>query len=128
MEPREDAITVSVGLFSGRPNPEIVMAGQQAAQIAERVRVSVGKEPASPPPPPRLGSFYGFYLQAAPQLAKQLGVPENFSVYSGVITERTKREQRHWRDTAGLESFLMAAARDEGHGELLERAGAQRSR
>ncbi len=127
MKPQEDAIVVSVGLFSGRPNPEIVMSGDAASQIAERLRASIGKEATAPPPPPRLGFFYGFYLQAPARLARELGVPESFSVYSGVITEAGKREQRHWRDTAGLESFLMAAALREGHGELLEKAGVSAS-
>jgi hypothetical protein len=126
MKPPEKAISVSVGLFSGRPNPEIVITGEAASTLAERLRSSIGKESTHPPPPPRLGFFYGFYLQVPAKLAKELEVPENFSVYSGVITEQGQREQRYWRDTGGVELFLMETAFQQGHGELLEKAGAQR--
>jgi len=124
MEPGEDVITAIAGVFSGRPNPEIVLRGADATELAERLRKSVGKEPSNPPPPPKLGFFYGFQVHAPKKPAKDIGLPENFNVFSGVITEQQGREPRHWRDSGGVEQYLIAKAYEQGHGELLEKVGA----
>lgn len=127
MESGEDIITAIAGVFSGRRNPEVVLRGADAAQLAERLHAAVGRERSHPPPPPKLGVFYGFEVHTPAKLARELGVPENVNVFAGVVTDERGREQHHWRDTGGVEEYLLAKAWEQGHGELLEKVGAPRS-
>jgi hypothetical protein len=128
MESEADVITATAGVFSGRRNPEIVLSGTDASSFAERVRETLGKDPIHPPPPPKLGSYYGFQIHASKQLAKDRGIPEDFNIYSGVITEQNGREQRHWRDVGGVEDFLLGIAYERGHRELLDKVNAPQPR
>jgi len=125
MDSQADVITVTAGVYSGRRNPEFVLSGADASALAERARAARGHGPSNPPPPPKLGFYYGFKIHAPKKLAAEFGIPENFTVFSGVLTEHDGREQRHWRDASGVEELLLAVAYRE-HGELLERVSAPR--
>ena len=119
-----NVITAAVGIFSGRPNPEITLSGAEATTLAQRVREACGKEANHPPPQAKLGFYYGFQVSAPKHLASELGIPESFHVFAGVITQQSGREQHHWRDVSGAEEFLLTTAYARGHGELLERVNA----
>jgi hypothetical protein len=123
MEAKENRIAVSVGIFSGRPNPVIHLSGAGAEEFARLVTATIGKEPIHAPPLARLGQYYGFLVQMDGQSAKQLSVPIQLNVYLGVVSEGTGREQKHWRDVGNVERFLIEYSYSQGQGELLERVG-----
>ena len=81
----------------------------------------------APPPQAKLGFYYGFQVSTPKPLASELGIPESFSVFAGVITQQSGREQHYWRDVSGVEEFLLAASYAQGHGELLDRVNAPRT-
>lgn len=121
MEENKDAMVVKIGLFSGRPNPEMKLTDEMASQFADLVKLTVGKEPIHPPPPPKLGEFYGFLVQVPDQKAKELGLPVQATVFSGVLTDMTQKKQAYWRDEAGIERFLTRLAYEQGFGDLLRK-------
>ena len=121
MEGNKDAILVKIGLFSGMPNPEMNLTDEVASQFADLVKLTVGKEPIHPPPPPKLGEFYGFLVQVPDHKAKELGLPVQATVFSGVLTDMTQKKQAYWRDKAGIEQFLTRLAYEQGFGDLLRK-------
>ena len=128
MEAKENRIAVTVGIFSGRPNPIIHLSGARAEEFARMVTATIGREPIHAPPLPKLGQYYGFLVQMDGQLARQLSVPIQLNVYLGVVSEGTGREQRHWRDVGNVERFLIESSYSQGQGELLEKVGVARPR
>ena len=126
MASEPNVITATAGIFSGRPNPEIALSGTEATTLAQRVREARGKESPHPPPQAKLGFYYGFQVSGPKQLASELGIPEAFHVFAGVITQQSGREQHHWRDVSGVEQFLLETAYARGLGELLDRVNAPR--
>ena len=128
MEPKKDAITVTMGIFSGRPNPQLSLTGAPAEEFAGLVKATIGKEPIHPPPPPKLGFYYGFVVETPRELAARLALPAALGIYHGVLTEGKGREQKHWRDTANVERFLTEHAYKQGLGELLEKVGVGKPR
>lgn len=121
MEENKDAMVIKIGLFSGRPNPEMKLTDEMASQFADLVKLTVGKEPIHPPPPPKLGEFYGFLVQVPDQKAKELGLPVQATVFSGVLTDMTQKKKAYWRDKAGIERFLTRLAYEQGFGDLLRK-------
>jgi hypothetical protein len=128
MASEPNVITAAVGIFSGRPNPQITLSGADATALAQRVREARGKESNHPPPQAKLGFYYGFQVSAPKPLASELGIPETFNVFAGVITQQSGREPHHWRDESGVEEFLLTTAYAQGHGDLLDRVKAPRPR
>jgi hypothetical protein len=128
MRKEKDAITVTIGIYSGRPNPELSLTGEAGEELAKLLKTAVGQEPIHPPPAARLGHYYGFRVQLAEDLASRFDLPTEFSIYHGVVTEQRGRAQSHWRDVAKVEEFLIGKAYEEGHGDLLKKAGAERPR
>lgn len=125
MELKKDVFTAVIGVFSGRPNPEMSLSGETAEELANLVKTTIGQESIHPPPPPQLGYYYGFLVQLPKDLAKRFGLPEEFNVCHGVLTERIDREQKHWRDVAKVERFLINQAYKQGHGDLLKKVGVE---
>ena len=121
MESKKDEIIGIIGLFSGRPNPELSLKGEAAAQFADLIKSTIGKEPIHPPPPARLGYYYGFLVHVPKELAERFKLLMDYSIYHGVVTERKGREQKHWRDVANVEQFLITQAYDQDYGDLLEK-------
>jgi hypothetical protein len=123
MEPKHDAVTAIVGVFSGRRNPELPLTGEAVEKLADLIMAVRGKEPIHPPPPPKPGYYYGFVLRVPEELAERLGLPTDLRVYHGVLTEGEGRDQKHWRDVAGVERFPVDLAYKQGYGDLLEHVG-----
>src|SRR5262245_22113651 len=128
MQKPTDAITVTLGIFSGLPNPSLQLTGSDAEKLAERARSGFSGKSAHPPPRPRLGSFYGFHVDVAAGLQGRLQLPAEFSVFSGVLSATRDRKLVHWQDSGQLENFLLDEAQRAGHGELLAKAGVQPAR
>lgn len=127
MEENGDAIVVKIGVFSGRPNPEMSLTDDTAEKLADLVRATLGEESIHPPPPPRLGKFYGFLVQLPEQKSRALGLPAQVNVFSGVVTEMTAGKQKHWRDIREIGRFLLHLAYERGFGELLEQVGIEKA-
>ena len=120
-------VTVEIGLFSGRRNPQLSLTGEPLQRFAASVKTAIGKEPIHPPPAPRLGHYYGFFVRPSGDVAARLQLPPELDVYSGVLTERRGKEAKHWRDVDRVEQFLINQAFEQGYGGLLEKTGVQRS-
>lgn len=110
-------VTARLLIFSGRPDPEWTIEGDALATLAGLFRESVGKEPGYPPAPGGLG-YRGFLLRGD---GRQL--PSELLVFRGTLTEDPGPRARHWRDTAGLEAWLLSDARRRDHGPVLDNAG-----
>lgn len=121
MEKSIDAITVRIGIYSGRPNPEMTLTEEMASQFTDLLKSTIGKEPIHPLSHPKLGEFYGFLVQIPDDKIKLSGLPEQVSIVNGVLTSVTKKEQSHWRDVSGIEQFLIRMAYKKGFGDLLKR-------
>ncbi len=128
MQMKVDGINVTLGVYSGRPNPSLELSDNEANEFAGLARTALDGEPTAPPPPPQLGRFYGFYIETPADMQKRLRLPAQLSVYSGVVTEKQDRELRHWRDVANLERFLIKCAQRGGHSELLAKVGVEQAR
>lgn len=120
MELKKGTITAVIGVFSGRPNPELLLTGEVARELASLVKKTIGREPIHPPPPPKLWCYNGFLVQLPNELAQRFGLPTEFSVHHGVLTEREGHQEKHWRDVAEVERFLIDQAYEQGHGDLIE--------
>jgi hypothetical protein len=123
VDTQSDAVTVRVGIFSGRRNPEISLAGNLAQEFARRVRGALGGERVNAAPPARLGSYYGFFVKLPPEMERQYVLPAEISVFQGVVTAGGGTHQGSWRDASELERFLIDLAFEQGHGDLLVRSG-----
>lgn len=120
---REDEVIVTLGVFSGRPNPALNLDRDDAEKLAVMLHSVIGKETMHPPPHPKLGEFYGFFLKVPGELSEQLVLPRKMRVFSGVLTEEQDGEQKHWRDAKRIEEFLTVYAYEKGLGEFLELVG-----
>lgn len=128
MQMKTDAITVTLGIFSGRPNPSLALVGPDAEELARLASAGFDGKTSGPPPPFKLGLFHGFKVETPAALQSRFRLPAEFSVYSGVLTAKRNRELGHWQDVANLESFLLGHAQRAGYGELLARVGVQQAR
>lgn len=118
-----NVITVVVGIFSGRPNPELQLSGSESDELAALLKASIGREPIHAPPAPKLGQFYGFTIHVPPLLANQLDIPSVVSVHQGVVRTGREKDVQHWRDVGHVQNFLIERAYRQGHGDLLEKVG-----
>jgi hypothetical protein len=125
MNEREEDLTIVLGVFSGRPNPRLELTGAQAGEFAHLLGEVVGRESGNPPPPAKLGLYYGFYASVPQSLARKLAIAREMTIYSGVVTTGTMGKQTHWQDRVGIEAFLADIAIANGFGELLKQTRAE---
>lgn len=124
MANEDEQITVKIGVFSGRENPDFPLDAAAQDEFANRMRSTIGTKPANPPAPPRLGQFYGFLVMVPAASARELDLPEAIEIRSGVVSPASPRtDNAHWQDAAGLEQFLIEQAVAAGHGEILQEYG-----
>lgn len=117
-EPSRD-ITIRLLIFSGRPDPEWSPDERKARELHEKLVEAIGREPIHPPPPGGLG-YRGFLVG----LTNRGRRGREVVVFRNVLTEQEHERQAHWRDVTGVERWLLQEARNEGHGEILDAAGA----
>ena len=120
-------ITVNVGIFSGRPNPEMTLVDDEAETVAGMLREVIGGRATHPQPRPKLGRFYGFLIKPSAEIAKRMELPAEVSIYEGIVAEPKKSAESGWRDLVGLEQLLLEHALRNDFGELLERVGVDTS-
>jgi hypothetical protein len=107
----EPSAAVRLFIFSGVPDPNWTLAGEAAQDLLARVREIVRGEPTQAPPPGGLG-YRGFLVQSH----GATDVPPEFVVFNGVLSAGPE----HWRDTAGLEDWLLMDARRHDQGPVLD--------
>jgi hypothetical protein len=111
---------IKIGLYSGRPNPEIELTEEMASQLAERVKSTIGKEKLPSPAPPKLGEFFGFLIITPPEKAKKLGIPQYASVNRKIFAEQVDKKEECWYDVGGIEDYLIELSYEKGFGEDLK--------
>ncbi len=122
-----ELITVKIGVFSGRENPEFSLNETSAERFIELLRSILGGEPATPLSAPKLGQFYGFLISMPGKMAREKELPESVEVRERVVTAGTSRDKgASWRDGVGLLPFLVGLAYEAGHGEVLQEYGVER--
>jgi hypothetical protein len=97
---------VELDMFSGRPNPTWTMAGEEGAEVWDRI----ASLPAAGTrqEPDHLG-YRGFVLRRGTKQAR---------VYKGLIWIYEGSTTRVLRDTSGVETTLIDAARARGFGDV----------
>lgn len=108
--------TVRLLIFSGRADPELVLEDGEEGKLSERLAQAIEGEPVHPPPEGGLG-YRGFHVRLHQHEAKG---PDEFSVFRGVVTQHRGRRVVHWRDIGDIEELLLAEARRQGWGEILD--------
>ncbi|MBV6440209.1 MAG: hypothetical protein EPGJADBJ_01872 [Saprospiraceae bacterium] len=126
MEKQENAITITIGVYSGRRNPEMPLGDNKSRELLNMLKKAKGGESIHQPPPAKLGQFYGYYIQLPQNVSKEYGLSSEYNVYYGVVTEISGREEHHWRDTNKVEQYLTELAFEQGYGELLEKFGVKK--
>jgi hypothetical protein len=114
-----DQPTVFLQVYSGQPDPSWALEGEVLQAVVERLRAARAQKTSERVPPPVLG-YRGFRI--ASPAANDL--PETATVWRGVIVALVGEKTETWSDEADLEGLLLEDARQRGHGELLEAAGA----
>jgi hypothetical protein len=110
--------TVTLEVYSGRPNPSWPLEGELLATVMERVGDLTGSAEPGRAPTPALG-YRGFRLEYL-----GAGAPDAVFVGRGTVTVVRGKEAEHRGDAVGLERLLLGDAADRGYRDLLEAAGA----
>lgn len=101
-----ERMTVELDVFSGRPNPKWTLTEGEAVQVEERLR---DLPQASEAKQPGLG-YRGFVLMKGKR---------RVVVGSGVVRTEEAGQSRTYRDSKGLEGYLLGLARAQGYGKAL---------
>jgi hypothetical protein len=115
-------ITVRLRIFSGRPDPEWTLDPGAVDEFARRVGEALGGARVNTPPEGGLG-YRGFEIRGG----RTLGLPNELTVFRGVVSDRSEKAGAHWIDSASLEQLLLDDARGRGLAQLLEAGGASPS-
>jgi hypothetical protein len=112
------APTVRLLIYSGRPDPEWSVGSDELPGLVGLLRRVMGAEEIHPLPAAALG-YRGFLVRGVSVGDR----PTDFNVLRRVVTERSGTRTRHWRDTAGVERWLLEQARGRGYGAVLASEG-----
>ncbi|MFQ6029929.1 MAG: hypothetical protein ACE5Q6_20845 [Dehalococcoidia bacterium] len=115
------SVIIRLFIFSGRPDPEWTLGEQATQELQNRVEGTIGGDATDAAPQGGLG-YRGFLIQNREELA---GLPTEFTVFRGVLSETRSGRVSNWRDNGGVESWLLAQAREQGHGEILDAFGVE---
>lgn len=118
-------VTVDVGLFSGRRNPQLTLSEEATLRLLALLRETLHAEATAPPKQMRLGRYYGFMITLSEGLVGDLHCAKHIAVYDRVLSEQYDGHEQHWRDSAGLERFLLEQAQLSGLGSFLKRGGVE---
>lgn len=107
----EGPVTVELDVFSGRPNPEWQLTGEEAAELRRRLS---DLPPADvKPPPPRLG-YRGFNVAGAGRISDEVGIADGF-----VFSDRWSDRSAAYHDARQAELWLQDLARQRGFAALV---------
>ena len=106
-------VEVLLDIYSGRPNPRWPLSSAQIGDLSARLN---NQPDAQPVEPPGLG-YRGFIVRNG---ARDPRLPAELRVYNGVISSTVGGARRIIRDTAGVEEWLIAQAREQGQGAALD--------
>jgi hypothetical protein len=111
-------VNVELRAFSGNPNPTFVLDDSQLATLAACVADTLsGGSPAEEEQP--AGQEYAGFVVSE---GADEGLPDLLIVVSGLVTAVTDAGAVSYSD-AGCEDALIAIARDNGLGDLLDTLG-----
>jgi len=113
------SVSIRLMIFSGRPDPRFDLPEDVIEGLATRVTQTIGVDMVPAPPDIALG-YRGVEVE---NVGGHAGLPSEFSVFRGVLTEQSGETARHWRDAGAVEQFLLDQARNSGLGDLLAAAG-----
>jgi hypothetical protein len=112
-------VNVRLLIFSGRPDPEWNLDENTITKLQTLVQTVLKENAVGQAQTGGLG-YRGFLVKNP---VKDLELPKEFIAFRSTLTERPGRQARYLKDTAGIEKFLLAEARRQGFGELLDAAG-----
>ena len=112
-------LKVSLLIFSGLPDPEWIIEENDMPLINELFKTIRDKETVDKPFLSKLG-YRGFLVQNNSDFDE---IPKEFIVYKGIVLDKPGPKELCWRDSAGIEKYLLAEARRRGYGDLLDEAG-----
>jgi hypothetical protein len=110
-------VTVRLLIFSGRPDPEWAPDEEGLATLKRHVQESIGRERAHPPSIGGLG-YRGFLIES-----RDPEISPNLLVFQRVITVNPGPKAEYWRDSSGLEGWLLSEAERRDYGEVLRAVG-----
>ena len=102
---------VELDIFSGRPNPSWQLSPERAAELAAKLQGL--SEKTQPAQDPGLG-YRGFTLRDGSRTVR---------IFQGRVTTQSQTPPVTYKDTAGIESDLIAEARKQGYAELVDTIG-----
>jgi len=111
-----NTISVRLLLYSGRPDPEWELDKAEAEELIARVKQTLVAETVHISSYPTLGGR-GFGVEHAGNI---VGIPRWFMVFDGVLVDTSISTSTGWRDTGGVEEWLMDQARQRGFSEALD--------
>ena len=106
---------IELDIFSGRPNPSWVLSTEEAAELVARVRAL----PQGGSQQTRLG-YRGFVVHRPDSYGRSW---HWLRVGGGTVTVLAGTGEGCYRDTTGIESWLIEMAKRKGFGALVDRAG-----
>lgn len=109
--------TVQLLVFSGRPDPEWTTEAAEVEALSSAVSGVVGGQRHDGTPPEGGLGYRGVRVVNAGGVG---GMPASFNVYQGVLT---CPDGTSWVGAGALENQLLAAARQRGYGEILDKLG-----
>lgn len=118
MTNQNNAVTIQLLAFSGRPNPTWIAKQGFIEEIAKSLKGSEEKTYKGELPFPQLG-YQGFTITSPD---KSANLPDFMRIYRGILFVGSGKS-RNLEDTIGLEKRLIEEAKKEGLGEILEKLG-----
>ncbi|UCE27378.1 MAG: hypothetical protein JSW52_01090 [Candidatus Coatesbacteria bacterium] len=117
MNGKINGVTVRFRIFSGRRDPEWELDEEAVRKLKSLLEKTVKGERIDEAPTGGLG-YRGFLVRCGPEVRD---LPTDFIVFRGVLTENPGPKAVHRRDTGGVEEFLLAEARRQGYGGVIDR-------
>jgi hypothetical protein len=110
---------VELDVFSGRPNPRWQLTAAEASELEGRLRGL--PETSQAAIPDNLG-YRGFHIE------DEIGNDRITITSNGYVVVRRDNRNAFYRDTKGVEEWLLQQARSRGYSELLDRPPRPRKR
>ncbi len=112
-------MTVELDVFSGRPNPTWTLSPEETAALAALLK----DLPRSDTPAGEGGLGYRGFIISNP--GRAAGLPARIRVGGGVVTMEENGRLQFYRETHGIERWLLQQASEHGYGDLVQGMSSQ---